>query len=161
MQAILINKLLEYIKKNNPDVLFQLEAEGKLRGYLYNKLASVSSMLIQMEEEQPQYIIEEACLNAMITDLLPSKYNYICNILGEEFPEIYQQLVDNGLLQFEIINIIGHCQPVFEELAFNQANEDNQFIKYAIIGSLSEYLQRNSEKENVSDELQQSTETER
>ena len=38
MQEVLVSKLLEYIRDNNPDLLFALEAEDKLRAWLYEKL---------------------------------------------------------------------------------------------------------------------------
>lgn len=160
MKDILISKLLEYIRENNPDVLFQLEEEGKLRGYMHTKVASVNSLLNQIDKGQPAYIIEEACMDILTADLRPSKYNYICNILEEEFTERHQQLIDAGLLKLEAINLINHCLPVFEDLKFAEENEDNRFLRYAIIGEISEYLQRNSESEKVSYGLQQSKETE-
>jgi hypothetical protein len=161
MKDILINKLLEYIREYNPDVLFLLEEEGKLRDYLYGKVASVNSLLNQMDKGQPDYIIEDTCMDMLTADLRPSKFNYICNILEEEFAETYQQLIDDGLLKLEAINLVNHCLSVFEDLKFAEENEDNRFLRYSIIGEMSEYLQRNSESEKVSNELQQSTETQR
>ena len=161
MKDILISKLLAYIRENNPDVQFQLEEEGKLRDYLYSKVASVNSLLNQIDKGQPAYIIEDACMDMLTADLRPSKYNYICSILEDEFAETYQRLSDVALLKLEAINLITHCLPVCDDLKFAEENEDSCFLRYAIIGEISEYLQRNSESEKVSNELQQSTEAER
>lgn len=161
MKDILIGKLLEYIRENNPDILFQLEEENKVSEYLTEKVSTVSSLISQLDNGQPAYIIEDACMNMLTADLRPSKYNYICNILEEEFVEVYQQLINDGLLKLEATNLVNHCFPVFEDLKFAEENEDNRFLRYAIIGEISEYLQRNSESEKVSNELQQSTEAER
>ena len=162
MKDILIKKLHEYIRENNPDVLLQLEEEGKVTEYLSDKVSSLNALLIELSREQPAYIIEDTCMDELTQDLRPSKYNYICNILEEEFEDTFQRLVATGLLRFEAINIITHCQSVFEDLNFSEETEDNQFLRYAILGAISDYLVKSvtSENENVSNELQQSTKTE-
>jgi hypothetical protein len=114
-----------------------------------------------MDISQPAYIIEDACMDVMTQDLRPSKFNYISNLLQEEFESTYIQILECGTLKFEVINLINQCQSVFEDLNFSDENEDNQFLRYAILGSISEYLEGvTSEDENVKDGLQQSTKTE-
>jgi hypothetical protein len=157
MQEILINKLLEYIRDNNPDILFVLEAEAAVTTWLSEKVSTVDNLIIQLKQQQPDYEIEETCMDVITKDLRPSKYNYICNIVEEEFEQYYQQLLQTGLLQHEVINMIHHCQSTFDDLKFSEETEDNQFLRYAIIGAVSDYL--DSENENVSHELQQPTET--
>ncbi len=160
MKEILIGKLLEYIRDNNPDILFALEAEDKLRVWLYSKAEGVQSLWQQMErDKQPAYIIEEACLNELTRELRPSRYNYIINLLEQEFEQKYKLLQQSGLLQHEAVNMISYCDSVFNDLQFSEENEDNRFIRYAIIGAMSEYLDSNRVSEKVSNELQQSAET--
>ena len=160
MQEVLISKLLEYIRDNNPDILFVLEAEDKLRLWLYSKAESVESLWPQMEaDKQPAYIIEEACLKELTRELRPSRYNYIINLLEQEFEQEYKVLQHLGLLQHEAVNMISYCDSVFNDLKFSEDNEDNRFIRYAICGAMSEYLDSNRVNENVSNELQQSAET--
>ena len=160
MKEILIGKLLEYIRDNNPDILFALEAADKLRLWLYSKADSVQSLWQQMEtDKQPAYIIEEACLNELTRELRPSRYKYIINLLEQEFEPKYKLLQQSGLLKHEAENMISYCDSVFNDLKFSEANEDNRFIRYAICGAISEYLDSNRVNENVSNELQQSAET--
>lgn len=160
MKEILIGKLLEYIRDNNPDILFALEAEDKLRSWLYSKAHSVQSLWLQMEaDKQPAYIIEEVCLTELTRELKPSRYNYNINLLEQEFENDYTILSKSGVLQHEVVNMIGYCDSVFNDLKFSEDNEDNQFIRYAICGAISEYLDGNRVNENVSNELQQSAET--
>ncbi len=141
MKEVLINKLLEYIRENNPDLLMQLEEEVKVTEYLSNKLSTVNALLNQSGKEQPAYIIEEACMDVLTKDLKPSKYNYISSILEEEFETTYQQVQKSGTLKFEVITLINKCQPVFEDLNFSEENEDNRFLRYCIIGAISEYVE--------------------
>ncbi|MBS1737544.1 MAG: hypothetical protein JSS98_13195 [Bacteroidetes bacterium] len=160
MKEILIGKLLEYIRENNPDMLFALEAEDKLRLWLYSKVESVETIWKQMEaDKQPDYIIEETCINELTRELKPSRYNYILNILQEEFETNYYWLQQLGLLQHEVVNMVGYCNAVFNDLKFSEENEENRFIRYAICGAIGEYLESNRVSENVSNELQQSAET--
>jgi hypothetical protein len=159
MQKILKNKLLEYIRDSNPDILFALEAEASVTIWLTDKVHTVDTLIEQLKEmKQSDYQIEETCMEILTQDLRPSKYNFISNLLEEEFEQHYQRLLQTGLLQHEVINLIHHCQSAFDDLNFSEDNEDNQFLRYAIIGCISEYFE--SESETVSHELQQSTETE-
>lgn len=160
MKEILIGKLLEYIRDNNPDILFALEAEDKLRAWLYDKIYSAEPLIQQLRnDDQPDYIIEETCLDEITRDLRPSRYNYVLNILEKEFERDYQWLLQSGLLQHEIFNMTSYCNSTFDDLRFAEENEDNQFIRYAITGAVSEYLESNRVNETVSNELQQSAET--
>lgn len=146
MQQILINKLHEYIRENNPDILMQLEADGKVTEYLYIKVNAAAATIIEYKG-QPEYIIEEACMDVLTQDLRPSKYNYICNVLEEEFENKYYQFHKSGLLRFEVINLINKCQSVFDAIGFTEENENNEELIYAIAGTVSEYLVVTSEDE--------------
>jgi len=161
MKKILINKLHKYIRENNPDLLFQLEADRKLTEYLSDKISTVSALIRQMDNGEPAYIIEDACMDVLTQDLRPSKFNYINNLLQEEFESAYNQLQESGTLKSEVINMINYCQSVFEDLNFSEENENNQFLQYAIIGTIKEYFQAIAgENENVIDGVQRSTKTE-
>jgi hypothetical protein len=160
MKEILLGKLLEYIRDNNPDLLFALKAEDMLLSWLYSKSDTAEPLWLQMQaDKQPDYIIEQACLNELTKELRPSRYIFILNLLQEEFENEYALLVKSGLLQHEAVNMIGYCDSVFNDLQFTEENEDNQFIRYAICGAISEYLDSNRVNEIVSNELQQSAET--
>lgn len=160
MKKILIKKLHDYISENNPEVFMKLEEDSKLTEYLLIKIGSIDALIKQVGKGQPDYIIEDASMDILTQDLRPSRYNYIRNILEEEFEEKNIQLLASGVLKFEVINMIGYCESIFEDLNFSEANEDNQFTRYVIIGAISEYLETDSsEPENVRDELQQSTKT--
>lgn len=161
MEEVLVSKLLEYVRDNNPDLLFELEAEDKLRVWLYEKAESVKPLFEQLNKvKQPEYIIIERCVAEATIDLRPSRYNYILNLLEQEFEANYTSLVGSGLLQHEIINMVSYCKTVFDDLKFSEENEDNRFIEYAIAGMINEYLQSNSENEKVSNGLQQPTKAE-
>ncbi|MDQ3681604.1 MAG: DUF1896 domain-containing protein [Bacteroidota bacterium] len=141
MQNILINKLHEYIRENNPDLLMLLEEEGRLSEYLSDKVNTVSIVINQTDKELPAYIIEEKCMDVLTRDLRPSKFNYISSVIEEEFGATYRQLQESGTQKFEVINLINKCKPVFDNVNFSEENEDNRFLRYVIIGTISEYLE--------------------
>lgn len=138
MQSVLVEKLYEYIRENNPDLLMQLEV-GAISKYLNEKVASLN--LTSDRVNEPAYILEERYFNLLTEDLRPSKYNYIKEILEEEFEVEYRLWQEAGILKFEIINLIERSQPSFDELKFSEENEDDQFLKYLIIGTIGEYLE--------------------
>ncbi|WP_457817492.1 hypothetical protein, partial [Staphylococcus aureus] len=78
------------------------------------------------------------------------RYNYILHILEEEFENNYKKLLQSGLLQHEVINMINYCNSTFDDLVFAEETADNQFIHYAITGAVSEYLESNRVNESVS-----------
>lgn len=139
MQEILSQKLYEYIRENNPDLLMELEA-GAVKAYLNDKVASLN--LSDSLPDEPAYMLEEKYLNLLTEDLRPSKYNYLKTILEEEFEAEYLQWQEARILKFEIINLIERCQPSFDEINFSDENEDDPFLKYLIIGTIGEYLEQ-------------------
>lgn len=122
--------LVGYIRENNPDLLFQLEEDNRLHEWVHEKVSSVSHIGDEM-----------ICLQTMTADIRPSKFNYIKDILEDEFPKDFQRLHDTGVLTFEIINMIDSCKDVFAEIPLTDENEDDSMLRYAVTGVLSDYLQ--------------------
>jgi hypothetical protein len=145
-----------YLQENNPEVLIQLGEESKVTDYLLNKVGMVDS-LINEEDDQYGYILETACMDILTQDLKPSRYRYICNILEEEFEDYYEKSEATGLKKLEAINLLGYCKQVFDDFGFNEESEDNRWLRYLIIGSISEYIENGSSKKSVSDGVQGST----
>jgi hypothetical protein len=143
MQEVLITKLHTYLIRNNIDLLISLQQEGKLSSYLKNKVSSVAPLLEELlSKGTPEYIIEECCMQKLTSDLRPSKYNFLMSILEDEFETHYSSLKESGLLTYEINNLIEVCKPVFETVGFAEANENNNHLRYAIIGTVKKYLDK-------------------
>ena len=157
MQEILIQKLLLYMQDNNPELLLQLEEEFRVTDYLLNKVGMVDSLINEGDEDQPAYILETACMDILTQDLKPSRYQYICKILEEEFEDYHEILEATGLKKFEVINLLDFCRQVFDDFGFDEKSEDNRLLRYLTIGSISEYFENGSSKKSVSDGVQDST----
>lgn len=143
MQEVLTNKLHQYISENNPDLLLAIEEKGNSTQYLSNKVNEISYLISELQESNtPEYVIEELCMRALTKDFRPSKYNYIKNILEEDFEFAFYNLEKSGTLLYEVVNIINLSEEVFQAFDLNEENEDNRQLRYAITGIISEYLSK-------------------
>lgn len=148
MKKSLFINLVEYLRENNPDILFSFQDDGSLISYIKQKINSVDGLIHELKEQhRPDYIIEELCMDALTADLRPSKYQYIRRLLEEEFSEEYQQMLGTGLLRFEIMNLISNCNPLFEVFGFSEEIEEDRNFRYTVIGTIKEYFEQ-SEREN-------------
>lgn len=142
MQQILIAKLHEYLIQNNADLLTSLQAKNNVSVYLKDKVNSVGPLADELiAESTPGYIIHERCMDELTKDLRPSRFNYIISILDEEFETDYNQFEESGILTYEVINLVEVCKPVFEALGFTVENEDDKGLRYAITGTVKNYLE--------------------
>ena len=146
MQEMLIRKLHEYIRDNNPDLLMTLEEENRVSDYLQENVASIDSLINQLlADNNPASAIEERCIEEMTRQLKPSRYNYLKEILEHEFPGEFERFNHTGILQTEIINLITVCDPVFHELNFSEENDNDRYLRYAVTGAVHEYLKVSGE----------------
>lgn len=143
MQTLLIEKLHSYIVRNNPDLLLALQSESSMTEYLRSKVNGIQPMIDElMAGNTPGYIVEEQCLDALTKDLRPSKYNYLKEVFEAEFEDTYQKFRDGGVLTYEIVNMIQACEPVFAALHFSEDTTEDKHIRYAVIGTIKEYLEQ-------------------
>lgn len=141
MQELLIRKLHDYIRDNNLDVYVRLQLEGGVTSYLQNKVNSVDALFNKLlEEEKSPRDIEEVCMHQLTEDLRPSAYNFLSEILLEEFETVREQWQKSGVLEFETINLIEACSNVFAQLGFNEESIENKQLRFAVIGNVQQYL---------------------
>ena len=69
-----------------------------------------------------------------MTELLA--YDYLRLVLEEEFLAIYLRFLNNGILHYELTNLLELCAPLLRGL-----DEDDRFLRYEVIGTIAEYLQ--------------------
>ncbi len=141
MQEILVKRLHDYIRDNNPDLLLILLEENRLTDYLQENVLSLHEFTRQLlSENNSPSVVEELCMAELTRVLLPSRFNYLQTLLEEDFPHAYDRLEQDGILTTELINMIAACDPVFDELKFSTDNEDIRYLRYAITGAIHEYL---------------------
>ncbi len=134
-------KLWAYIVHNNPDLMLSLQEDYSVTRYLDEKLNGILPMVDSLlAEGKPQYVIEELALNELIADLKPSKFLYIRSVLEEEFPDDFKRLSEDGVLTYEVVNLIAACKETFDTFNFSTETEDDRHLRYAIIAQVHDYL---------------------
>jgi hypothetical protein len=148
MKTLLIGKLHSYMVQHHTDLLIALQEDHRLNHYLGSKVDSISGLIEELQQDnRPAYVIEALCLEELTRDLRPSRFSWMRELLEEEFPEDYQQLNRSGILTYELINLIGACEPIFEVFSFGEEHEDHRGLRAAITGMIAEYLE-NQQTEN-------------
>ena len=141
MQDVLIKKFHDYLVHNHPDVLVPLQQVAGVSKYLEERVQALEDLPeVLLAEGKPVYIVEEVCMDALTRELRPSKFIYLSSILEGEFEAEYYRWMESGILIYEVINLIEVCAPVFEAFGFNQDNEDDKSLRYAVIGTIREYI---------------------
>ena len=142
MQEMLKEKLWTYIVHNNPDLMLNLQQDFAVTDYLVEKVSGIQFLTSQLLAENiPGYIIEELSMAELTKDLRPSKFNYIQGVLEDEFEEDFLRIKESGMLTYEIINLITESETVFETLGFMQDNEQDRMLRYAIAGTIRQYME--------------------
>jgi hypothetical protein len=131
MHNLLKEKLKAYIQQNNPELLIRLQESFSVTTYLEDKVSKVMPTVLRLlEEEKPGYVIEELAMAELTEELRPSRFNYLQEILEEDFPKEYEAFKKAGVLTYETIN----------NFPFTEDNEDDRFLRYAVIAKISDYL---------------------
>ncbi len=142
MQEMLKEKLWAYIVQNNPDLMLNLQQDFSVTGYLEEKVNGIQPLASQLQaENKPGYIIEELCMAELTKDLRPSRFNYIYNVLEDEFEHDFLRIKQTDLLTYEIVNLISESETVFETLGFTQVSEQDRMLRYAIAGTIRQYME--------------------
>jgi hypothetical protein len=143
MKEQLTRKLHAYLVNYHLDLLIALQEEHRLAHYIDSKVDSVTELLESLQaENRPAYVIDALCLEELTRDLRPSRFNYMTELLEQEFEADYLRMKNSGILTYEVINLIGACEPIFDVFAFGEENEDSRELKYAVMGMINEYLER-------------------
>ncbi len=142
MREQLIKKLHGYLVQNHLDLLISLQEEHRLTHYLEHKVDSVKELYEGLEaEKRPLYVIEALCMEELTRDLRPSRFEYVRTLLEDEFEGDALRMAGSSILTYEVINLIGACEPIFEVFAFGEENEQSKELKYAVMGMIAEYLE--------------------
>lgn len=141
MRDILIQKLHGHLLRSHPDLLVALQEQAGVAAYLEERVANLENMPeTLLLEGRPAFIVEEVCMEALKKDLPASRFNYLSSILQEEFEPEYYAWLKSGILTYELINILQEAVPVFEQVGFSEQIENDRLLRYAIIGTIRQYL---------------------
>lgn len=143
MKEQLTHKLHSYLVQNHLDLMISLEEDHRLAHYLEDKVNSVMDLCEGLQaENRPAYVVEALCLEELTRDLRPSRFEYMRTLLEEEFEADYHRMSAGGILTYEVISLIGACEPIFEVFAFGQQHEDSKELRCAVMRMIAEYFKR-------------------
>jgi hypothetical protein len=69
-----------------------------------------------------------------------SKYDFLAQVLEEDFGETWLSFHQAGILHYELLNLVKLCEPLFGE-----HEEDEHFLRYAVIADIDDYLKGDSD----------------
>jgi hypothetical protein len=141
MKELLLRRLHSYLLEYHTDLLISLQEDHRLTEYLHRKVSSVKNYWEQLQvENRPDYVIEALCLEELTCDLRPSRFAFVRNLLEEEFDTDYRRMLDCGILSYEVINLIGACEPIFGIYGLTDDTDDRKELRFAVIGMISKYI---------------------
>jgi hypothetical protein len=143
MKEKLLKRFRETLQENYPDLLLSLLEENRLEDYLHEQINAIEELIKELTAAHSSVsLIEDLCLHELTRTLRPSRFNYLHDLLQEEFADDFERLRERETLTPELINMISVCEPVFDELKFSEENEDDMYIRYALTVAMHEYLKR-------------------
>ncbi len=125
----ILTRLHLRLSQLNPELFMLLQEERRVTDYLN------SFLLVPGDPEE-----------ALCDAITPTRYDYLSSVLEEEFEEAYLRFSGSGILTYELINLSAACTDVFEHFGFPE-NEDSRMLRYAVIGTVAEYLEGGIEDE--------------
>lgn len=141
MIQVLKEKLWAYIVSNNPELMFRLQEEYAVEGYLETQVRSVEKLWEQLQAEgRAEVEVIEVSMQQLTESLRPSRYQYLLTLLEEDFPADYLRLSESGTLTYEVVNMIEACAQLFSEFEFSEDNQEDRLLRYAIIEQVHTYL---------------------
>ena len=139
-------KFSAFIEENHPDLIINdksavikaIEERAEKATKLFNAL---------IEEGIHTDAALEHSLKELKEDYIFSKFNYIENILNDNFESYYNELFETNTLQEKVVEYVTRFEGIFEKFPINDDFIDDKKLYYEIIGAIEETLET-SHKQN-------------
>lgn len=112
-----LTQLAGTLARLDPELYTSLQDEGGLENYLSGFTDSA----------------------ALAGSLELSRYDFLEQVLEEDFGTAWLRFHEAGILHYELLNLCEACAPTFRELTWPR-DEDNRLLRYAIIADIGDYL---------------------
>ncbi len=129
--------LLDYIRENNPKLLNQLVIDDGLHQWVIEKIKEVELVL---SNAKPSQLTNTSFMEIFQTNLQPSRFRYVRELLEAEFTDVYDRMLQSGTLQYELVNMVSACHHLFEETPFIEGM-DNPQLDHAVAELINDYLE--------------------
>lgn len=113
--AELEKRFWAHLYVNHYEFILELEQAQIFETYMKEVMRSVTSLLEKLlSEGNPDYVVEELCLNMLLEEVRPAHFPYFLQVFSEQLAEIYQIWHKKGILKVQIINFTrflrGRCR---------------------------------------------------
>ncbi len=134
MSQTLQHLLLNYIRENNPALLTQLQKDDSLHAWVCDKIEEVEIVLGQAKPTT-----DSAFMEVLTVDLQPSRFRYVRDLFETEFRDEYERMMEAGTLNYELVNLVSACHPLFEQTPLIE-DMDNPQLDHAVANVINDYL---------------------
>jgi hypothetical protein len=90
---------------------------------------------LQDEGQLENYLSGFSGSQELADSLALSRYDFLEQVLEEDFGEAWLRFHEAGILHYELLNLCRLCEPLFAEL-----DEDSRLLRYAVISDIDDYL---------------------
>ena len=122
----------------------QLQKDDALHAWVSDKIQEVEMVL---NESQTGQVNEDQFFDILTIDLQPSRFRYVRDLFETEFRDDYERMMEAGTLNYELVNLVSACHPLFEEFPLIEGMDNSQ-MDHAVAGVIYEYLQ-NCDEEGI------------
>lgn len=144
MREGILAKLNSHLAANYPEILVGLQDEQSVTKFLGSKMALLEDLPeVMLAKGSPVYIVEEMCMELLAKALGPSRFNYFCSLLQNEFESHYYGWLEAGILPYEVINLIEFTRENFRSCAFDESAWNLDRFRDSMIDIVGEYLKKN------------------
>lgn len=141
MKEKIKESLLGFLQENYPEIVLLFSERGTLSQYLDDRVNLIEPLideLIQQGDHQQQII--DLSIAELTASFGPSKFNYLKQVMSEEFPQEYEQFEQVGVLRSELTNMIVVCGNAFDAFEFSEQTLDDHFMRHMVIAEMHDYL---------------------
>jgi hypothetical protein len=141
MKNQLKEQLQLYIAENYPEKVHQLNPDVPFSTYMEDRVNLIEPLMDELISQGKNHEeILDICMDEIISVMPPSKYNYLLEVMEEEFPAEYDTFKSLGVLQYTVINIMQQCEDAFEAFDFSHDTIDDRFMRYMVIAEIHDYF---------------------
>jgi len=140
----LLTKLHTHMASNYPDVLVTLQDEISVTKFLESKLDLLEDLpYVLLAKGTPLYIVEEMCLEVLEKSLGPSRFNYFCSLLQNNFETQYFDWLAAGVLPYEVMNLMELTHESFQKNGSVESEWEKDEFQLSLMEIIDGYLQEN------------------
>ena len=152
MESQLKERLWKFIIEQNPELMFSLQENYAVEPYLNEKINSIKPQLVNWKRiGYPESSIDLLAMEVLTSDLKPSRFHFISNILKNKFPMHYSQYKSQGILTYKTISLVELCQVAFDSIRFSEAHFNSKRFKEAISGIIRKQILLNTYHQSMLD----------